>query len=168
MNGTMRCAWVAAGCVALAVIGSGCGGADKVAGPGSTPVASKIEWTQNGVRKSYSQFVSGLDLPTSRWSLGVDEDGIEVMSFETPYALGKWMVTDSAEMAMGRPGCDEYAAGPIDGGSGWIEITKIETVGRAPAVVEGRFEVTLTAQGYCSSSWPVRVCSGTFVSSAYD
>lgn len=82
------------------------------------------------MRKFYSRFVSGLDLPSNRWSLGVDEgeDGIEVISFEPPYALGKWMVTDSAEMAMCRPECDEYAAGPIDGGSGWIEITKIETV----------------------------------------
>jgi hypothetical protein len=172
MNVKMNHVWTTAGCFALALIGAGCGGND-VTGPDSTPTVGSIEWTQNGLQMSYTDPGFGIDLTTTpnRFSLGVGQEGsdITILGFSVPFAVGRYTIDASAEMDMGRPGCDVYVAGPNDGGSGWIEITKIETAAGFPAVIEGRFEVTLVADGYCPpSSGPERVCIGSYIASAWE
>lgn len=175
MNKRMNYGWATVACFVLALIGTGCGrknvtGPDSTSTPTASPTTSRIEWTENGVQKSYTDLTFGVDLTTTpnRFGVLVTSDGIEVIDFEVPYAVGRYMIDASAEMAMGQPGCDVYAAGPDAGGRGWIEITKIETVRGFPAVVEGRFEVTLVDDGYCTSSGPERVCVGSYVASAWE
>jgi hypothetical protein len=164
--------WAGASGIALALIVCGCG-PDDVPGPGPTPVAQKIEWTENGVQRSYTDINFEVDLTTTpnQFSLWVGQEGSDIttLGFSVPFAVGRYTIDASAEMEMGRPGCDVYLAGPNDGGNGWIEITNIEMAGVFPAVIRGLFEVTLVARGYCSpSSGPSRVCVGSFVASAYE
>jgi hypothetical protein len=171
MKAKKNYAWAVAGAIALTLIVGGCG-PDDVAGPGSTPVAPKAEWTQNGVQVAYTDVGFAIDqIATSpQFHLDVGKEGSDetILGFSVPFAVGRYAIDASAEMEMGQPGCDTYVAGPNDGGHGWIEITKIEMAGGLPAVIRGLFEVTLVADGYCTSSGPTRVCVGSFVASAWE